>query len=99
MVLIETMIICSLMLGSGADYDCDQKWIIFIYDEVDMKDHCPTPESGHVVGCSRYMLDPNYDWNGMPIIWIGSSDFIDEWGMTVLHHEIAHIQCRCNFHE
>ncbi len=96
-MLIESMIICSLTLVAPF-YDCDQPWIIQIYDEHYITQLCNAKDD-NVIGCAHYASNPAYDSFYIPTIKLGSSQYIDEWGQTNVEHEIRHIMCRCNYHE
>jgi len=99
-MLIESFLICALTMVSPF-YDCDQKWDIEIYDDYDLGKIkvCPNGIGGTTIACAVYMDDPIWDIISNPKIKLGSSNYIDEWGMNSLQHEIKHIQCRCSWHD
>lgn len=78
-------VICALTLYSPF-YDCDEKWIIKIFDTSTIE--CIiNGNSQYLLGCYHWYNDRN------PIIKLANS-----YNGTVLWHEIKHIQCRCNYH-
>jgi len=88
-VLLEIFSICSL-LSVAPFYDCSEKWEIRLYGDF------PTIQCNnrdqHLVslGCA------NLDRDLIHIVDI--PDYRDEFGQTVLSHELEHLRCRCNFH-
>lgn len=97
-MLVEIMVICALT-HIIPFYDCDQKWTIELYDTVHLDDECDNKniKKYHVLGCSYYTTYPALDITYQPLIKVGTSTHIDEWGQNTLQHEIRHIDCRCKW--
>ena len=88
-MLLEILTMCSLISVSPF-YDCSEKWEIRLYSEY------PTIQCNnhdqHLVSLGCAHLDRNI------IHIINDSDYRDEFGQTILTHELRHLKCKCNFH-
>jgi hypothetical protein len=88
-MLLEVMFICSLT-HAYPFYDCSEHWKIEVYDE---------PVScfvGHEIlaaGCTNFETKTIriYDY---ALLVYGN----DQYGFTVLEHELEHLKCMCDFH-
>lgn len=98
-MIVEVMMICALT-NTAPYYDCDApKWMIVMYDDMSLN-NVPIPKKCQIerviiLGCASYNRLPSVDALYTPIIIISGSNYIDEWGMNTLQHEIKHIKCRC----
>jgi len=94
MALLDILIICSLMVNGTDYYDCDEQWMIYIYDE-----KYPSGCDGRpIVGCVFYSSLIFVNKIIPPEMHIGSSQWTDEFGYNPLQHEIEHLRCLCDFH-
>ena len=94
-MLVTIFSMCALLLGSG-EYDCDEKWAVFIYDERDVFKYCyPGEKSFHfsVIGCAIHG-----DTRGHTIILGNNGVGKSHTGHQVFLHEVMHLSCLCNFH-
>lgn len=88
-------VICALIGPDG--YDCDEKWVIYMYPQVeDVFEYCyPGQKVFHLAvdGCATFDDDRGYN------IIVGSNmNEISHTGDIVWWHEIMHLQCLCDFH-
>jgi len=87
--MIETiLIICALTLEFPF-YDCSENWTIEIHDSLFLKD----PNGVWVIGYADYKQNK---------IGIGTARIDSCWDgrcHSILHHELKHLQCDCNWHE
>jgi len=92
-MIIEIMLICSLT-DVAPMYDCNEMWELHISDQR-YPNHCKL--LGHyVAGCAYFN---GIYGNIIPMrMYVGTSDYIDYYGMTTLEHEIEHLKCRCDWH-
>jgi len=89
MMLLEIFTICSL-ISVAPFYDCSEKWEIRLYNDFP-KIQCNNHDKHlHSLGCAN--LDRRL------IHMVNDSDYKDEFGQTILSHELRHLKCRCNFH-
>ncbi|MDP3780364.1 MAG: hypothetical protein Q8Q69_04145 [Nitrosopumilaceae archaeon] len=88
-MLLDILIICSLIQASPY-YDCSEHWIIEIHDEPVL---CNIGQDVLVAGCTNFETKTVrvYDYA------MFSYDK-DEYGFTVLEHELEHLKCMCGFH-
>lgn len=95
--MIEILIICSL-INVDPYYDCSQEWEIHIYwDNFHMTEICGESSNGIPLGCAKYNKHPIMDKINTPKIYIANVIHYDEWGQSVLEHEIRHLKCRCTW--
>jgi len=86
------LVICSLTVEDPF-YNCDEMWIIMLFSGMVP---CGVDDAGdteYTIGCAI--------WNeeGEPPkikMTKESMGYYDKWGMTVLHHELKHLTCRCD---
>ena len=88
-------IMCALIGPDG--YDCDEKWVIYMYpQEKDVFKYCyPGEKKFHwaVAGCAIFD-----DERGHHMILGSMMNELSHTGDTVWWHEIKHLQCLCDFH-
>lgn len=99
-MLVEVMMICALT-STAPYYDCDvPKWTIVMYDDINLS-NVPVPEKckrdAVLLGCASYNSLEQFDIFSSPLIIISKNNYIDEWGMNTLEHEIKHVKCRCSW--
>lgn len=105
MAIIEILYICALITNAPF-YDCDEKWGIVIADTMTVKD----PNGQYVFGFAHWdVRDPVvFHFNGtdhvMPekYIMVGSTNIDGCYNLvcrSLLHHELLHLICECNWHE
>lgn len=93
-MIITVFAICAVLASGG--YDCDEKWAIYVYDDMDVWKYCyPGVRSFHlsIAGCGTFD-----NMRGHSIILGNSGYGTSHTGHSVLYHEILHLQCLCNFH-
>jgi len=93
-MIITVFSICAILVNGG--YDCDEKWAIYIYDDMDVFKYCyPGVKSFHyfIQGCG--LMD---DTRGHAIIIGNSGVGKTHTGHSLIHHELLHLQCLCNYH-
>lgn len=100
---------CAYLVSStgGYYYDCDEQWQILVYDDYDVNQYCMI--NGYRL--SSYPLDGCAIWQptfGVKMILGNSgqlpyvpspSGYVDDYGDTLLWHEIKHLQCLCGYHD
>ena len=89
-MLLEIMTICSLVAVSPF-YDCSEEWEIRVYSTpptIQCNDH---EDKYRTLACAN--LDRDI------IHMLNLPDKKDEFGQTILQHELRHLMCRCNFHD
>lgn len=94
MGLVIVFSICAI-LAYGA-YDCDEKWAVYIYDEMDVYKYCYPGQKGfhHVIlGCATFDNE-----RGHSIILGNNGVGKSHTGDSILVHEIKHMSCLCNYH-
>ena len=86
-ILLLSFTICAL---TATGYDCDDEWIIEIYEGR----YVPCVNETDI-GCALYGGE-----YVPPIMRLGidSLDKIDRYGNTTFAHEAEHIICKCNWH-
>lgn len=82
------MTICSL-IGVSPFYDCSETWEIRIYDTFPQI-QCNALQDYVNLGCANIK-------RGI-IHVVKMPEFRDEFGDTIIEHELKHLQCKCNFH-
>lgn len=86
--------ICAVLAGGFVD--CDEHWAVYIYEEIDVYKYCYPDTRGlhHVVlGCAKFD-----DERGHSMILGNKGQGIAHDGLSILAHEIKHLQCLCNYH-
>ena len=88
-MLLEILTICSLVSVSPF-YDCSDKWEIRVYSELP-EIQCNDNDVYYVkLACANIKRDV--------IHMVNAPDFRDEFGQTILQHELKHLSCKCDFH-
>ena len=87
-MLLEIFTICSLVAVSPF-YDCSEEWEIRVYS-VPPKIQCNDHDQYLTLACAN--LDRGI------IHMVNQPDYRDEFGQTILQHELRHLMCMCNFH-
>ena len=88
-MLLEIMTICSLVAVSPF-YDCSETWEIRIYSVP------PTIQCNDFH--DRYLTLACANLDRGIIHMVDAPDKKDEFGQSILKHELRHLYCRCNFH-
>jgi len=94
-MLLTVFSICAILVN-GMDYDCSEKWVIYIYDDPDVFRYCyPGAKEFHwgIKGCATW--DKN---RGYHIILADEGIGVTDGGVSLISHEIKHLQCLCNYH-
>ena len=97
-MLLESMMICSLVLSGGVD--CSEEWQINIYDDLaDIERDCGKATQGLVRGgCAGEKV--GWYWKGHKYTFgkivfvsiINDSEVRDPCGQTILEHELNHLK-------
>ena len=87
-MLLEILTICSLVAISPY-YDCSESWEILLYNDFPVI-QCNVDEELVSLGCTRI--------ESKTIHVIDFPEYTDDYGHTILQHELQHLQCKCNFH-
>lgn len=92
-MLLTVFSICAVLYAG--EYDCDEKWDIYVYEEREVQMYCYPNRSINmmVAGCAFY--DHN---KGYKIIIGNGGKGISHTGESVLEHELKHLKCLCDFH-
>ena len=88
-MLLEIMTICSIVAVSPF-YDCSEEWEIRIYSMPPMIQCNDHDEFFTTLACTN--LDRKV------IHMVQFPEHRDEFGQTVLEHELRHLKCGCNYH-
>jgi len=81
--------ICPFVDGVEQFWNCDEQWTVMVIPEILIwysTDH------------SMFVNGQWWDDGREPMIVIGGSKLMDEFGYSVFTHEVRHLQCRCNYH-
>ncbi|HXV65616.1 MAG TPA: hypothetical protein VD731_00110 [Nitrosopumilaceae archaeon] len=97
-MLLESMMICSLLLSGGED--CSEKWEINIYDDlIDIERNCGKAIQGFVRnGCvgekaAWHWEGHNFRYGMVSFASIyNDSEIRDPCGQTILEHELNHLK-------
>ena len=80
---------CSLISVSPY-YDCSESWEIRIYNQPP-EIQCNNQDSFFVsLACANIKRDI--------IHMVYFPEHVDEFGQTILEHELRHLKCKCDFH-
>ena len=80
---------CSLIYTSPY-YDCSEQWEIEVYDQAVL---CHENDLILAAGCT------NFETKTIKIYNYAMYEYDkDEYGFTVLEHELEHLKCICDFH-
>ena len=91
---IEPVIFLICAFFADGAIDCDEKWVVYVYDIPDVYKYCyPNAKGLHhfIVGCAIFD-----DERGHTIILSNNPN--THTGDGTLWHEVKHLQCLCNFH-
>ena len=88
-MLLEIMTICSLISVSPF-YDCSEEWEIRIYSLPPMIQCNDYAEFYVTLACAN--LDREV------IHMVQFPQHKDEFGQSILEHELRHLSCKCDFH-
>ena len=89
LMLLEILTICSLVSVSPF-YDCSESWEIRLYD-TPPNIQCNNSDSQfHSFGCAKLQTNT--------IHLVDFPEHFDNFGNTILEHELEHLRCKCNFH-
>ena len=94
-MILHVFSMCAILLATSG-YDCEEKWVVYIYDDFDVYKYCyPGQKEFHhvVVGCGTYN-----DIRGHTIILGRNGTADSHTGDNVFIHEIKHLACLCNYH-
>ena len=83
-------------------YDCSVIWIMIYVPEDAVNKYCHIQNDGVglnwvVAGCAFIPYDPDEEAR---LFIVGNlHGAISHTGQSVLHHELMHMMCKCNFHD
>ena len=88
-MLLEILTVCSL-ISAAPYYDCSDEWEIRLYSVPPMVQCNDHDKFFTTFGCSQL--------NRNVIHMVHFPEHRDQFGKTILEHELEHLKCRCNFH-
>lgn len=88
-MLLEILTMCSLISVSPF-YDCSDQWEIWIYSGPPMIQCNDNDEFYVTLACA------NLDRSIIHMVYF--PEHRDEFGQTILEHELRHLECNCDFH-
>lgn len=96
-MLIEVFLMCAMMTNGTTVPDCDEQWVVLIFDDIDLDWICNPeldPEKVWVHGCSGWM-----DNRGMYML-VGENGYAKNGaGEYTFRHEVRHLWCLCHWHD
>ena len=93
---VDPIIFIMCAIFADGSYDCDEKWVVYIYPDIDVFHYCfPNEKTFHfsIDGCGVYD-----DKRGHFMILSNNGNSRSHTNESIFSHEVRHLQCLCNFH-